>query len=128
MRSPAKTPPRFLTLRDIRFPIGAIASIGHRISGVLLLLALPLLALALERSLRSASDHAQLLDLLRSRWVAPVMVLAAWALAHHVVAGIRHLLMDVGIGAPLQQARASAQAAIAAGLVAAAVTALWWLA
>jgi succinate dehydrogenase / fumarate reductase, cytochrome b subunit len=124
----AKTPPRFLTLWNIRFPVGAIASIGHRVSGVLLLLTLPLLALALERSLRSAVDYAQLLDILRSRAIAPVMIVAIWALAHHVFAGIRHLLMDIGIGAPLSQARASAQAAIAAALIAALLAALGWLA
>lgn len=49
MRSPAGGAPKFLNLFHIRFPIGAIASIGHRISGVLLLISLPLLALALER-------------------------------------------------------------------------------
>jgi succinate dehydrogenase / fumarate reductase, cytochrome b subunit len=123
-----KTAPRFLTLWNIRFPVGAIASIGHRVSGVLLLLTLPLLALALERSLRSAVDYAQLLDILRSRAIAPVMIVAIWALAHHVFAGIRHLLMDIGIGAPLSQARASAQAAIAAALIAALLAALGWLA
>ena len=128
MHRRAKSPPRFLTLWNIRFPVGAIASIGHRVSGVLLLLALPLLAIALERSLQSAAGYAELLGLLRSRAVAPVLVVVIWALAHHVFAGIRHLLMDIGIGAPLPQARASAQAAIGAAIAAALLASLWWLA
>ena len=33
--------PVFLNLAQIRFPIGAIASIAHRVSGVLLFIALP---------------------------------------------------------------------------------------
>ena len=126
MRAPAKAAPRFLTLWNIRFPIGAIASIGHRVSGVLLLLCLPLLAWALERSLGGPSYYAELLGVLRSRWVAPMVVIAIWALAHHVLAGIRHLLMDVGIGAPLSQARASARAAIGGGMAVAALVSLWW--
>ena len=120
--------PRFLTLWKIRFPIGAIASIGHRISGVLLLVALPLLATALERSLRSPDEYVRFVASLEAPIVAPLMIVACWALTHHLFAGIRHLLMDVGIGSGLPQARTSAAVAIAAGIVAAAVAALWWLA
>jgi succinate dehydrogenase / fumarate reductase cytochrome b subunit len=128
MRTSDTSRPRFLTLWQIQFPVGAIVSICHRLSGVVLLLILPVLALALDRSLRSAADYAQLIGVLRSRAVAPLIVVAAWALAHHLAAGIRHLLMDIGIGAPLAQARASAKAAIGAGLAAALLAALWWLA
>ena len=130
MRLPAKTAPRFLTLWNIRFPVGAIASIGHRVSGILLLLSVPLLALTLERSLRSAADYADVLRMLSSRALVPIMVVGVWALAHHVLAGVRHLLMDVGIGAPLPQARVSAHAAIGAAVAAAIVAGslLWWLA
>ena len=41
MPAPPRAAPKFLNLAQIRFPIGAIASIGHRISGVLLLISLP---------------------------------------------------------------------------------------
>jgi succinate dehydrogenase / fumarate reductase cytochrome b subunit len=123
-----QTAPRFLALHKIRFPVGAIASIGHRVSGVLLLLSLPVLAWALELSLRTPAGYAQVLAALRSPWAAPGVALAAWALAHHVFAGIRHLLMDVGIGASLPRARASARLAIGAGIAAAILAVLGWLA
>ena len=58
MPAPPRDAPKFLNLAQIRFPIGAIASIGHRISGGLLLISLPFLVLALERSLRSEADYA----------------------------------------------------------------------
>ena len=45
-------PPVFLNLFRIRFPAGAIASIAHRISGVLLFLSLPYLAWLLDLSLQ----------------------------------------------------------------------------
>ena len=49
MRLPGARRPVFLNLIRIRFPIGAIASIGHRISGVILASALPFLVAARHR-------------------------------------------------------------------------------
>ena len=98
--------PVFLNLAQIRFPIGAIASIAHRVAGVLLFIALPVVAVLLDTSLRDEAGFASVRDLISS----PLAVVAAgvlvWALVHHVLAGIRHLLMDVGIGGELERARA----------------------
>src|SRR5690606_18850459 len=87
------TAPKFLNLFEIRFPVGAIASIGHRISGVLLILALPLAAQALERSLHSEAEFRALLAMRASPWASIATAVVAWAIAHHLLAGIRHLLM-----------------------------------
>lgn len=119
--------PKFLKLLQIRFPIGAIASIGHRISGVLLVVSLPLLALALDRSLRSQADFEALRHLVAAPGRAVLLVVVVWAAAHHVLAGLRHLLMDIGVGSRLEQARTSAWAAIVAALVIALAAALRWL-
>ena len=112
MRILTKAAPKFLNLLQIRFPIGAIASIGHRVSGVLLLIALPLLTDILDRSLRNEADFVSLRAALSSPWVVLALSLSAWAITHHILAGIRHLLMDVGIGSRLQQARLSARVVI----------------
>ncbi len=109
--------PVFLNLAAIRFPIGAVASIGHRVSGVLLLIALPLLARTLEHSLRSAADYDALFAAGRPFALEAVLAVIVWAAAHHLFAGIRHLLMDIGVGSGLTAARASAWAALALGLV-----------
>jgi len=101
--------PVFLNLIRLRFPVGAVASIGHRISGVLLVLMLPFAVLALDRSLRGEAIFAM------ADWMRLPAALVAWACAHHLFAGIRHLLTDVGIGASLPAARASAYAALIAG-------------
>lgn len=100
--------PVFLDLLRIRFPVGAVASIGHRISGVLLVLVLPFAVVALDRSLRGEP----LLAL--EGWVRLPAALLAWACAHHLFAGVRHLLMDMGIGASLSAGRRSAYAALIA--------------
>lgn len=112
MHSPASGAPKFLNLFHIRFPIGAIASIGHRISGVLLLISLPLLAFALERSLSSESAFESLRTAVATPWWGLLLLALVWAAAHHVLAGVRHLLMDIGIGSRLAQARTSAWAVI----------------
>lgn len=127
MRARVEAAPKFLNLLQIRFPIGAIASIGHRISGVLLVLSLPLLALTLDRSLHSEAEFAALRDLVSAPWRAVLLALLVWAATHHLLAGIRHLLMDVGIGSGLSQARTSAWAAIVAAAIVALVAAARWL-
>lgn len=126
MRVRSASAPKFLKLSQIRFPIGAIASIGHRVSGVLLVVSLPLLAFALDRSLRSESEFDALRDLVSEPWRALLLVILVWAAAHHVLAGVRHLLMDIGVGSRLSQARTSAWAAIlAAGIIAFAAAVRW---
>ena len=119
--------PVFLNLAQIRFPIGAIASIAHRVSGVLLFIALPVLAVLLDASLRDEAGFASVRDLISS----PLAVVAAgvlvWALVHHVLAGIRHLLMDVGIGGELERARASARLVLFAAPALALLLLVWGL-
>ncbi|WP_026295882.1 succinate dehydrogenase, cytochrome b556 subunit [Aromatoleum toluclasticum] len=106
--------PVFLNLAQIRFPIGAIASIAHRVAGVLLFMALPAVALLLDTSLRTEAGFAAVRDLLSSPFRVATAALLLWALVHHVLAGVRHLLMDVGMGRELANARASARLVLAA--------------
>jgi succinate dehydrogenase / fumarate reductase cytochrome b subunit len=108
--------PVFLNLARLRYPVGAVASIGHRVSGVALVLLLPFAVLALDRSLQPDAGFAM------PDWMRLPAALVAWAAAHHLFAGIRHLLSDAGVGASLPAARASAYAAlIAAAAIAIAV-------
>ena len=124
-RSPGRRP-KFLKLPSIRFPIGAIVSIGHRLSGVVLLAGLPFLAIALEQSLRSEADFETLAAQWTGPWGSLLLVIVVWAAAHHILAGVRHLLMDLGIGSTLAHARISAWATIfTAALIALASAARW---
>jgi succinate dehydrogenase / fumarate reductase cytochrome b subunit len=99
--------PVFLDVARIRFPVGAVASLGHRVSGVFLVVALPLAVLALQSSLQGEESYF-------AGWMRLPAALLAWAAAHHLFAGIRHLLMEVGIGSSLYAARRSAYAALLA--------------
>ena len=87
--------PVYLNLFQFKFPVTAIASILHRVSGVILFLALPFLLWALQLSLHSEKDFAQLQDVMLS----PIVKFVVWgvlsALFYHLIAGLRHLLMDM---------------------------------
>lgn len=107
--------PVFLNLARLQHPVGALASIGHRISGVLLLCLLPFAVLALQRSLAGEAQFASLLEALRAPFGRALLVVVAWACAHHLFAGVRHLLSDVDIGSSLQASRRSAFAVLIAG-------------
>jgi len=116
--------PVFLNLARIRFPVGAVASIGHRISGVVLVFLLPFAVLALQRSFSDEAAFSAVLDAIRSPLGRVATLLVAWACAHHVLAGIRHLLSDVGVGASLAASRRSAYVVLIAAAVLAAAAAL----
>lgn len=100
--------PVFLNLLRIRQPPAAVLSIGHRISGVLMVLLLPWLIYLFDLSLRDPTSYAQV-----STWfdgIAGKLLLAllTWMLAHHLLAGIRFLLLDVHWGVDRTSARRSA--------------------
>lgn len=113
-----ETRPVYLDLRRIRQPVTAIASIGHRISGVLLFLSIPLVIWMLERSLQSPQGYVQVIAMFDHGMVRLVTVLLVWAAAHHFFAGIRFLLLDVELGIGLRAARSSALAVNVLGAVA----------
>ncbi|MEQ3723535.1 succinate dehydrogenase, cytochrome b556 subunit [Alcanivorax sp.] len=98
-----------LDLSTIKFPVTAIASITHRVTGVAIFLALPILLWMLDRSLASPESFADLKELMTS----PLVKLVVWAilavLLYHLVAGIRHLIMDTGVGESLEGGRRGAK-------------------
>ena len=106
--------PVFLNLLQIRLPWPGIASIMHRVSGALMVLAIPLLAWLLHYSLADADSYARVTDLLQqSLSIKLLLALLLWALCHHLLAGIRYLLIDVEIGCDRRAARLSSQLVIA---------------
>lgn len=102
------TRPVFLNLTQIRMPVGALTSIGHRVTGVLLAAGVPVGVFLLDRSLQDEQGFADVAGLLGHGAVKAAMVIVVWALAHHVLAGVRHLLSDFDMGSPLRLARRSA--------------------
>ena len=119
--APVKTRPQFRNIHvsqilSYRLPAAGIVSILHRISGALLFLLLPLLLWLLELSLTSEMSFERL-RAIASHWLIKLLLLGAlWGLLHHLVAGIRYLVMDLHIGLDKGQARRSAVAVFAISL------------
>jgi succinate dehydrogenase / fumarate reductase cytochrome b subunit len=104
----ARPRPVFFNLLQIGLPVGALTSITHRVSGVLLVLGLPLVVYLLDVSLEGPEGYARVAGLFGEPLVKACAVAFAWALSHHALAGIRHLLSDIDIGSELGDARRSA--------------------
>lgn len=109
--------PVFLDPRHISMPVGAIASIGHRISGVVLSVGVPVAVYLLAASLRDERSYASVMNLFRNIAFKTGTAVFVWAFAHHVLAGVRHLLSDFDIGSPLRSARGSAWLVNIGGIV-----------
>jgi len=119
--------PKHLALHLIRFPLPAIVSILHRISGVLLFLSLPLLLWTLQYSLRSIETFTLLVWMFQHPLSKLFLLVMLWAFLHHFCAGIRYLTIDLDYGVKLAQARASSKWVLAVSLTLTVLTgALLW--
>ena len=87
-----------LDIGSIKLPITSYVSILHRVSGVALFFAVALLLCVFDASLESEQSFESLKDSFSSPVAQFVIWAALAALAYHFVAGIRHLIMDFGIG------------------------------
>lgn len=87
-----------LELWTLKFPVTAIASILHRITGVLLFLFIPFLLCGLEKSLSSAHNFISMQHTLGSGWMRWVMFIGLSSMIYHLFAGLRHMVMDIGFG------------------------------
>ena len=100
--------PVFFNVLQTQFPVGAITSAAHRISGILLAMGIPFSIYLLDLSLDGMDGYRKSYELLHSLPVQCLAILFAWALGHHLLAGVRHLLSDIDIGSSLPAARRSA--------------------
>jgi len=106
-----------LDLRTIKMPITAILSILHRISGVIIFLGMPILLWMFGKSLASAAEFQSLLSLLDNIFLKIIFLGIITALGYHVIAGIKHLIMDRGIGETLEGAKVAGRLVMIATLI-----------
>ena len=121
-----KKRPINLDIGTMRLPITAYVSILHRVSGVVTFFALAILLWLLDESLSSQQSF----DSLKETLTQPIARIIVWAslvaLLYHSVAGIRHLLMDLGVGEEsFQIGRISAWIAVAVALTLIAAITFW---
>ncbi len=122
-----KRRPKYLNLLHIKLPISGVVSIIHRISGVLLVVALPFVIYVLDLSLRDAAGFAQVAEIFDSVFIKMLLLIGIGALIHHFFAGIRFLLLDVDIGIQRGQALASAWAVVVIEIAVLGIVMVWLL-
>ncbi|QEM81070.1 succinate dehydrogenase, cytochrome b556 subunit [Halomonas binhaiensis] len=115
-----------LDLNTIHFPLPALTSITHRITGVILFIGLIFAFWALDASLSSEEGFEAVRDALAHNFFAK---LVAWgllsALAYHFVAGIKHFIMDANIGVTTEGAVKKAQITIVVSVVLIILAGVW---
>lgn len=120
-----KNRPVNLDISTIKLPITAYVSILHRVSGVILVAVMAILLCMLDASLESEESFAALKEGLQN----PVYQFIIWgslaALAYHMVAGIRHLIMDAGIGETLEGGQTGAKIALVVAIALIVLAGVW---
>jgi len=104
-----KKRPKHLALHKIQLPLSGYVSILHRVSGALLFVALPLLLLLLDQSLRSIETYTNLTEYLAHPVLKLALLGLMWAFLHHFCAGLRYLAIDLHMLPTLAAARAASR-------------------
>jgi len=122
-----KTPPLSPRLSIYRWLPGMIASIAHRMSGVLLVLFVPFYLWLLHGMTGAPQDFDAALQLLHAPLGKISLWLASTALVYHFSNGIRFLCLDAAWGESQAMMRYSAKLVLAlAGLAAVVFGVILW--
>ena len=119
--------PVYINLFKIQLPLSALLSISHRVSGILIFfMVLPFSAYILNMLLASQASFISFLDAYKASFFLRTFVLFNILIfVYHVIAGIRHMLMDFHlISETLSASNTSAKIAIILFLVIALLTIL----
>lgn len=117
-----------LDLTTIKFPVTALASITHRVTGVAIFVAMAILLCLLDCSLSSPEGFSEVKEMMTS----PFALLVVWGILaviiYHMVAGIRHLIMDMGVGETLEGGKRGATAVFVISAILILLAGAWlWL-
>ena len=115
-----------LNLFAFRFPLAALASITHRVTGVLLLAGVGLLIYLADTALSSAEGFVDAKALINAGGFATFLLWATLvALVYHLLAGIKHILLDFHIADTVPAAFAASIAVIVLTLIDAVLLGVW---
>jgi len=113
-------------LRDLpryRLPPAGWVSILHRISGALMFVLLPFIIWMFDTSISSEYSFARFSSALNNGlWLLPAVLVKLvtlaliWAYLHHLIAGLRHVYMDVNHAVSKEFGRSSALFTLALSL------------
>ncbi len=105
----------FKDLPTYRWPLASLVSGMHRISGLIMFLLLPFIIWLFDTSLSSEYSYARFsaafsvgLGFLPGWFIKLVTLGLIWAYLHHIIAGVRHLWMDIAHAVSKEFGRSSA--------------------
>ena len=111
-------------LPSYRLPAAGIVSILHRISGAIMFLLLPFIIWLFDTSVSSEYSFARFkaafnvgLGVLPGWFVKLVALALIWAFLHHLIAGMRHVYMDVHHAVTKEFGRSSAILTLSLSLI-----------
>lgn len=114
-----------LDISTIKLPLAALASITHRISGVIVFVGIAILLRLFDMSLEDANGFAEL----QALGANPLFKFVIWgllsALAYHMVAGVKHLVLDLGIGETKEGGPLGAKLVVAVSVVLIVLLGVW---
>ena len=120
-----KKRPVNLDLSTIKLPITGFASFFHRVSGILLFAGMAFLLWMLDSSLDSQESFAAVRDVSSNPICKFVLFVVLAGLANHMVMGIRHLIMDFGVGESLKGGQLGAKIAFVIAFASIALIGVW---
>ena len=121
-----KNRPVNLDIATFRLPITAYVSILHRVSGVANVFISLALIWLLSQSLASKDSYEYVIELTNLLFVKVVLFLILANLIYHSCAGIRHLIMDMGVGEDsFKSGKISACVMIAVAMILLTLTFFW---
>lgn len=120
-----KERPVYLSLVDPAWPVTAIASIFHRISGVILFVGIGYLLWLLSVALPSPAGFADAKALLAMPLPKLALIGVLGLLVYHLVAGIKHMIMDFHIGDTFEAASAAAYVVFAISVILTGLLGVW---
>ena len=116
-----------LDIGTMKLPITAYVSILHRVSGIALFGAIAVLLWMLDASLSTPESFAALQECMQAWWAKAIVWLIVAGLAYHTVMGVRHMIMDFGIGESLEGGRLGAKLALVIAIAAMVAAGVWLL-
>lgn len=120
-----KNRPVNLDIGTIALPITAYASILHRVSGVFLFAGVAVLLWLLDVSLSGEEGFGQVKALFDS-FICKLIVWAVLAgLIYHTAAGIKHLIMDMGVGETMEGGSRGARIVFAISVILIVLVGAW---
>lgn len=114
-----------LNLFTIHFPFTSIVSLLHRLSGIFVFLIIPFLLWLFDVASGSTEGFQKIHAVLSHSIIKLFLWFILLSIFYHVFAGIRHLLMDIGLGESLKSAKVSGWIVIILTLVFAILTGIW---